>query len=118
MPGDEDNGAMSSLYCFLHLGLFPFAGQDLYYLHGGTFPRVTFQLDNGKTFVIASINASPQNLFVQSARLNGKTLDSPVIRHADIWNGGTLEFVMGPQPSASGCGGSFDPARAAQESGL
>ena len=59
MPRDEDNGAMSSLYCSLDLGIFPFAGQDLYYLRGGTFPRLTFQLDNGKTFVTASINAFP-----------------------------------------------------------
>jgi len=31
--------------------------------------------------------------------------------------GGTLAFVMGDQPSAWGCGGEFDAARAASETG-
>jgi putative alpha-1,2-mannosidase len=115
MPGDEDNGAMSSLFCFLDLGIFPMAGQDLYYLHGGSFPRVSFQLANGKTFTIVNTNASADNIYVQSATLNGQPLDNPALHHADILNGGTLEFVMGPQPSSWGCAGEFDAVRAADE---
>ena len=33
-PGDDDSGAMSSYYIWAKLGLFPNAGQDLYYLNG------------------------------------------------------------------------------------
>jgi putative alpha-1,2-mannosidase len=39
LPGDDDSGAMSSLYLFLNAGLFPVAGQDVYYLHGARVPR-------------------------------------------------------------------------------
>jgi predicted alpha-1,2-mannosidase len=115
MPGDEDNGAMSSLYCFLDLGIFPFAGQDIYYLHGGRLPHASFRLPNGKLFTINSQNASLENIYVQSANLNGKPLKVPYIKHEDIQNGGTLEFIMGAKPSDWGCAGEFDPARAAEE---
>ena len=82
MPGDEDNGAMSSLYDFLDLGIFPLAGQDVFYLHGGRLARVSFQLHNGKQFTIISQNAGKENIYVQRARLNGKPLDTPMLRHA------------------------------------
>ena len=42
---------------------------------------------------------SPGNVYIQSATLNGKPLDLPVLRHQQIMAGGTLDFVMGPRPS-------------------
>jgi putative alpha-1,2-mannosidase len=90
---------MSSLYVFLTAGFFPVAGQDIYFLHGARVPKVAF----------------PKNLFVQRATLNGRALDEPSIHHADIVAGGELKFVMGPQPSAWGTRGDFNPAAAAIE---
>ena len=115
MPGDEDNGAMSSLYCFLDLGIFPLASRDVFYLHGGRLAQVDFRLHNGKKFTVISQNAGKENIYVQRARLNGKPLNTPVLRHADILQGGTLEFTMGPRSSAWGCGGQFDAEQAARE---
>jgi predicted alpha-1,2-mannosidase len=100
LPGDDDDGAMSSLYVFLTSGFFPVAGQDLYLLHGPRVPRVVFRQSNGRTFTVVGENAGGANLFVQRATLNGRPLDEPSIRHADIVAGGELRFVMGPQPSA------------------
>lgn len=114
-PGDEDSGAMSSLYVFLASGLFPFAGQDRYYLHGPSAQRVTFRPAGGKPFAIVGHNAGPGNIYIQSARLNGRDLTEPWVRHADIAAGGTLEMTMGAKPSAWGCGGRFDPAAAERE---
>ncbi|MDB6079261.1 MAG: alpha,2-mannosidase, partial [Akkermansiaceae bacterium] len=105
--GDEDSGAMSSLYFFLTAGFFPVGGQDTYYLHGSRVPRLEFNLANGKTFTVTAANSGGRNLYVQSATLNGVALDVPVIHHADIQGGGTLAFVMGPAPSAWGTGGDF-----------
>jgi len=34
--------------------------------------------------------------------LNGKALTTPIFHHADFKPGGTLAFVMGPQPSTWG----------------
>ncbi|GAA5481125.1 GH92 family glycosyl hydrolase [Haloferula sargassicola] len=108
-PGDEDSGAMSSLYFFLTAGLFPVAGQDLYYLHGPRIPRLDFHLGNGRTFTITASDAGDSNPFIQSVTLNGKPLDRPVIRHADIAQGGTLAFAMGPVPTTWGTRGDFTP---------
>jgi putative alpha-1,2-mannosidase len=116
-PGDEDDGAMSSLYVFLTSGIFPFAGQDVYYLHGPAAAKMAFHLPSGKSFTIVGNHASPKNIFVQSATLNGQPLDRPWIHHKDILDGGVLEFTMGPAPSAWGCGGQFDAAAAAREIG-
>jgi predicted alpha-1,2-mannosidase len=116
-PGDDDSGAMGSLYVFLDAGFFPFAGQDAYYLHGPRAPRFAFRVAGGKTFTVTAENAGGNNIYVQSATLNGQPLETPVIRHRDIAAGGALAFVMGGQPSAWGCGGEFDAARARQETG-
>ncbi len=101
-PGDEDNGAMSSLYIFVTSGFYPIAGQDLYYLHGPRIPKINFQLGNGKTFTVIGQNTGEKSIYIQSATLNGKPLDRPWIHHADITNGGTLEFEMTDHPTAWG----------------
>lgn len=109
-PGDEDSGAMSSLYFFITAGFFPIAGQDIYYLHGPRVPRLEFNQPNGNTFTIIGENAGGLNLYVQSATLDGQPLESPVIRHSDILAGRTLAFIMGPNPSDWGTGGDFNVA--------
>ena len=98
LPGDDDQGAMSSMYLFLVSGFFPFAGQDAYYLHGPSVPKIAYRLANGKTFTIRAVNASEKNIYIQSATLNGTPLKTPMLHHADILNGGTLEFIMGEKP--------------------
>ena len=101
-PGDEDSGAMGSWLVFAALGLFPNAGQDIYLLHGPVFEHATLTRENGRKIVIEGVHASPENIFVQSAELNGKPLDRAWLRHGEIQNGATLRFVMGPKPSGWG----------------
>lgn len=101
-PGDEDNGAMSSLYIFVTSGFYPVAGRDLYYLHGPRVPKIMFHLRNGKTFTIIGHNAGETNMYIRSASLNGQPLDHAWIRHGDIANGGTLEFEMTDHPTPWG----------------
>ena len=101
-PGDDDSGAMGSLYVFLDAGIFPIAGQNLYYLHGPRVGKMSFHLSKGEIFTIFGHGASAKNIYIQSAKLNGKPLLTPSIRHEDIVAGGTLEFVMGPKSSTWG----------------
>lgn len=70
------------------------------------FPAMSMRLANGKTFRVNAAHNSATNVYIQSARLNGKTLDSPTIRYDDIMKGATLDLVMGPRPSqwAAGSG--------------
>jgi len=47
-------------------------------------------------------NNSDKNVYIQSATLDGKMLNKPVIRYDQIMAGATLKFVMGPSPSQWG----------------
>ena len=63
--------------------------------------RIVFEyieLDNGEKFTIRCLNYSPDNKFIQSARLNGKPLDRCWFTHKELVSGGELEFVMGDRP--------------------
>ena len=44
-------------------------------------------------------NASEENIYIQSATLNGKTLNRPYFHHSDLIPGGRLVFEMGPIPN-------------------
>jgi predicted alpha-1,2-mannosidase len=80
-PGDEDAGAMSSTYFFVTAGFFPSATEDVYYLSGSRLPRLEFQVGGGKTFTVTAANAGSQNLYIQSATLDGQPLTTPIIHH-------------------------------------
>jgi len=100
--GDEDNGQMSAWYIFGALGFYPVCpGQPVYAIGSPLFPDATINLPGGRTFIILAVNNSKDNVYIQSAKLNGKPLDRPWLRHAEIINGGKLEFVMGPRPNKS-----------------
>ena len=102
--GNEDMGQMSAWYVLSAMGFYPVApGQNVYSIGSPEFSKVTIHLDksynNGKQFVIEAKNNSKANKYIQSATLNGKPLNKPWFDHADIKSGGTLIFIMGPQPN-------------------
>jgi predicted alpha-1,2-mannosidase len=105
IDGNEDCGQMSAWYIFTAMGFYPVNPASAEYMIGSPlFRRITLNLLNGNRFVIAAVNNSASNLYIQSAKLNGKPLADPVIRYTDIEKGGTLEFVMGRSPSTWGSG--------------
>ena len=89
LPGDNDSGAMSSLYVFLKLGFFPIAGQDVYIMHGSAYPEIRIALGGGKAFAIRSVGCGN----VKSVTLNGVPHDPLFLRHGEIMSGGELVFV-------------------------
>ncbi len=98
-PGDEDNGAMSSMYLFMMSGFFPMSGTNNYYLHGTRLPEITYHLGTGNDLIIKGINAGGDNIYVQSATWNGEPLSVSKLTYEQIKDGGTLEFVMSDTPS-------------------
>jgi len=44
-------------------------------------------------------NQAPENIYIQSARFNGKPLDHCWIYHEALVQGGILELDLGPQPN-------------------
>lgn len=102
LPGNDDSGAMSSLFVFHCLGFFPIAGQDVYLIGSPAFDRAVVHMENGREVVVVARSLSRENIYIQSATLNGRPLDRAWFRHAEIRPGATLEFEMGPKPSAWG----------------
>lgn len=99
-PGDEDQGGMSSWYILNALGIYSVCpGTDEYVIGSPLFPKVTITMEDNKKFVIEAGNNSKENVYIQSASLNGKTLEKNYIKYNDIVNGGVLRFEMGEKPN-------------------
>ena len=100
VPGDEDGGGLSAFVVFSMMGLYPVTpGLPVYNIGTPFFDKLTLRLASGRTFTIEAAGASPRNKYIQSATLNGKTLDRPWIRHSELVGGGKLVFTMGPRPN-------------------
>ncbi|NLH48850.1 MAG: glycoside hydrolase family 92 protein [Myxococcales bacterium] len=99
LNGNDDCGTLSSWYLFSSLGFFPLAGSDVYTIGSPLFDGATLHLAGGD-LVVSVENNSPENVYVQSVKLNGVALAEPFFTHDQIVDGGTLEFVMGAQPGA------------------
>ena len=103
LSGNEDVGQMSAWYILSSVGLYqvdPVGGR--FVIGSPLFDKATVNVGAGKTFTVVAKNNSDRNIYVQSARLNGKTLKNSYIDFNDIRHGGTLELVMGPKPSKWG----------------
>jgi predicted alpha-1,2-mannosidase len=105
--GDEDEGQMGSWFVLSSMGLFE--------MNGGTSPDLRIDLTSplfnsikinlnpnyykGKTFTINAYNNSAKNIYIQSAKLNGKSLSGNFISFKDLVAGGKLELFMGSIPA-------------------
>lgn len=100
LSGNEDVGQMSAWYILSSVGLYqvdPVGGR--FVIGSPLFDKATVNVGSGKTFTVVAKNNSDRNIYVQSARLNGKALKNSYIEFNDIRHGGTLELQMGPKPS-------------------
>ena len=99
-PGDEDQGGLSSWYVLSALGIYSVCpGTDQYVLGSPMFQKATVKLENGKEFVIMADGNSPENVYIDSAELNGQAYSKNWISYHDIINGGELHLKMSKQPN-------------------
>ncbi len=101
--GNEDVGQMSAWYVLTAMGIHPICpGDNKYQITSPVFNRVEINLDetyyNGNKFIIEAKNNSPENVYIQSMKLNGKELDRFWLMHHEIVAGGVLEMEMGAEP--------------------
>jgi predicted alpha-1,2-mannosidase len=97
---DDDCGQMSAWFLFTSMGFYPVNPASGDYMIGSPmFGKMSLRLGNGKTFTVVAKNNSATNVYIQSATLDGKALDKPVLRYSEMMRGGRLEFVMGGKPS-------------------
>jgi predicted alpha-1,2-mannosidase len=100
LPGNDDCGQMSAWYVLSAMGFYPVEPPSLTYEIGRPiFDKVTIHLPNGNDFVIEAQNVSDENMYIQSATLNGRPLNKPWFEDSQLENGGELAFVMGQNPS-------------------
>ena len=97
-PDNEDSGAMGSWYVLTSLGLFPNAGQDIYYLLPPAFPESQLTMENGKKIMIKANKKSPDACYIASVKLNGMPLTRSWISHDEIANGALIEFELTDNP--------------------
>lgn len=123
--GNEDCGQMSAWYVLSAIGLYSVTpGTQVMVFGSPIFDIVDIRLENGKSFVINSINAeNPSEIhaaartsstagygaetwidhapYIQAVTLNGKDYSSSWIDFRDILSGGTLNFALGGKPEKS-----------------
>lgn len=104
--GDEDQGQMSAWFLMTAIGLFQTDGgcrvNPIYEIASPMFERTVINLGGrygrGDKFVILAHGASRKNIYVQSAKLNGKPLHTFHFPASELLKGGVLELVMSDKP--------------------
>ncbi len=98
--GNEDMGSLSSWYVLSAMGFYPVTpGSPCYAIGSPLFVKVTIRVGKNGTFVITAENNSKDNKYIQSATLDGRPITRTWITQDEIMRGGTLDFVMGPEPN-------------------
>lgn len=114
--GDEDNGEQSAWYLFSAMGFYPLVmGSGEYAVGSPLFTKTTVHLENGKKLVVSAPKNSEKNIYVRGLKVNGKAWNSTALPHEVLAEGGTLEFDMGPEPSAWGTGKDAAPVSITQD---
>ena len=104
--GDEDQGQMSAWLIMTAIGLFQTDGgcrvDPIYEIVSPMFEKTVINLGSrygrGEKFTIIAHGASRRNIYVKSARLNGKKLETFHFPASDLLKGGTLELEMCDTP--------------------
>ncbi len=105
--GDEDQGQMGALGVLMAIGIFQMDGgvsiNSPYEITSPIFDRIEISLNPAyypeKKFVISTKNNSAENMYIQSAKLNGENWEKCFFRHQDFMTGAKLELMMGPAPN-------------------
>jgi len=105
LAGNEDCGQMSAWYVISSMGFYAVDPVSGNYVFGTPLVnRAEIEIAAGKALHVDVKRSSPGDAFIQSVTLNGKPHSKLWFRHADIANGGTIEFTLGPTPGAFGKG--------------
>lgn len=107
LPGNDDSGAMGSFVAMTMMGLFPNPGQDVYLITAPFFESVNItNPESGQVARVRTVNfdTSYQNIYIQSATLNGEPYSRNWLNHDFFTRGGELVLVLGRNESTWGTG--------------
>ena len=105
--GDEDQGLMGALAVLMKMGIFEMRGgaavQPIVEIGSPIFDKITIHLNRkyypGEKFIIETIDNSAESPYIQSAMMDGKTLDKCWFYHKELVDGGELILQMGNKPN-------------------
>ncbi|ANI89649.1 alpha-1,2-mannosidase [Arachidicoccus ginsenosidimutans] len=102
LVGNDDVGQMSAWYVLAASGLYQLCpGDTRFEITSPVFDKMNIKTgENGaNVFTVIAQKNSSENIYIQSARLNGKPYNKCCIDYKDIVAGGTLELQMGSKPN-------------------
>lgn len=100
IDGNEDCGQMSAWYVMSAMGIYSVTpGMDYYAIGSPVFDKITINLENGNTFEIVANNNGSENVYIQSASLNGSPYFKTYLKNKNIMSGGKIVFEMGSVPN-------------------
>ena len=93
LVGNEDVGQISQAYWRKRGLLYPVCpGDTRYEISSPVFEKTEIQVDEGNTFIIRANRNTPENTYIQSAKLNGTDYTRCYLDYRDIMKGGVLEL--------------------------
>ena len=97
LPGNDDLGALSGWLVWTMLGIYPMTpGAPMYTVASPIFEKATIHRPGTEDLVIEAPGSSALNRYVQSATLDGQTLDKTWFTEAE---GNILSLELGPVPN-------------------
>ncbi len=102
LRNNDDLGALSSMYVWSSLGMYPeVPGSAELEINGPAFPVAVVHLAGGKAITINAPGASPTSPYIQSLSFNGHPYSRLWFDPSLIAGGGTLDYTMGSSPNTS-----------------
>ena len=104
--GNDDVGQMSAWYVLAAIGINPMCpGSGRWVVSTPLFERVSLPVKDATSgkirpfTVIAKGAGDPKNIYITSAKLNGRPLERAWLYTKEIMSGSTLELQLGPEPN-------------------
>ena len=113
LPGNSDAGAMQTWLLWNMIGLYPLTGQTTFLIHAPWFSMAIDLGDGKKLAITTSREESEDSIYVQSLKVNGQVWNKAWLSWDDVFAiGGTMDFVLGPDPSGWTQDGELPPSPA------
>lgn len=106
---DEDQGQLGAWYVMAAMGLFDVQGHAAanpsFQIGSPLFDKISIKLNSTyydrDKIVIETVNNNSENIYIQSAELNGVALENSWFYRQDLIDGGNLKLVLGSEPNQS-----------------
>lgn len=99
LPGNDDNGALSSEYVWAALGMMPATpGTPTLALNSPLFKRAVISLGTGRKITVDAPRAADDAPYVTGLRLDGRPRESTALPASVVTRGGALDFSLSTRP--------------------